>query len=160
MFDFSNLEIKGRHAKYELVELGENPKPKLILKPAGQENKGFFNAYLAEFGGNQNRVRRSVQVTAENAEKNHEVLRRLYPEHVCIGWEGMRDTDGNLVPFSKAACAEFFAKIPGWILDGIIGFANDPANFVETPAVDIEELSGNSNPASDGKSDTAGTAGL
>lgn len=149
MIDFSNvrkLDIAGKTAEYKLYEMDEDPKPVLIMKPIGSENKPFFNEMLRRFGGDARRMK-ALAKDGEALDKVREATRELFPLHVVTGWRNMRDNDGNIVEFSQDACAEFFAVLPPDMVDDIRAFADDPSNFRVTrgaPPIDAEALAGNS----------------
>ena len=148
MVDFSNfgsLKIDGRTAKYELVEMQETPIPWLIVRPIGADNKPYLNALLREFGGNQRQMQRVAgTLNAENIARNREINRRLFPEFVVTDWGGVKDKHGAEVPFSVEACRDLFAQLPGYMIDGVRAFCDDPSNFVAGGlSVDVEEVAGN-----------------
>ena len=145
MTDFSQfrkLDVAGKTTEYTLFGLDEDPKPVLILRPAGTENKDYLNGLLREFGG-QHQVSRMRGATVENLEKQRDANRRLFPECVVVGWRHMRDAQGNDVPYSLAGCQQLFRDLPGYMIDDIRAFAEVPENFVERARVDVEAVAGN-----------------
>jgi hypothetical protein len=145
MTDFSQfrkLDVVGKTTEYTLFGLDEEPKPVLILRPAGTENKDYLNGLLRKFGG-QHQVSRMRGATVENIEKQREAVRELFPECVVAGWRHVRDHDGNEVPFSVAACASLFAALPGYMIDDIRTFAEVPENFIARAPVDVDAVAGN-----------------
>lgn len=139
------LAIAGKTAEYTLFELDEDPKPVLILRPASSENPQYFNELLREYGGRQGAQRMRQGATPEMLEKQRDTNRRLFPIHVVVGWRDLKDQDGNEVAFSQGAAAELFQALPGYILDAIRQFAEDPNSFLEAGAtrVDAEAVGGN-----------------
>jgi hypothetical protein len=150
-FDFRNfasaLSVTDKTAEYEIVEWGETPKPVLIVKPAGSENKPYFNALLKELGGNA-RAMKSQRLTGEALEKAREVTAKLFPGLVVVGWRNVKDASGADVPFSAEACShllEVLNKTAPYVLDGLRAFCDEPQSFLATAeqAIDAEELAGN-----------------
>lgn len=147
MVDFSNLktlDITGKTAEYVLYELDEDPKPVLVVKPIGADNKPYFNEILRRFGGDTRRLK-ALSSDAEAVEKMRASTRELFPKHVIAGWRGVKDHAGVDVPFSEEAAAAFMGALPGDMVDDIRAFADDPANFRkrQAPAIDVDALAGN-----------------
>jgi hypothetical protein len=149
---FSNfkaaLSLDDRTARFT-IDLMEG-RPVLIVKPAGAENKPFLNAMLRESG--TARELRQNRISADQLEKNRDMIARLYPEHVVVGWERVVNNAGETVPFSKEACAELLAGLvtggAGYVLDELASFCGEPANFIPMtgrPAAQInaEAVAGN-----------------
>jgi len=145
-YDFSNvtrLGVSDKTARYEIVEWTDTPKPVLLLKPGGSENRPYFNAMLREMGQNEMRALKRGIMTAEQLDKTREVARRLIPEHCVAGWEGVKDYGGALVPFTVEACKDLFRAMPDYMVDGVRGFIDEPGNFLAGPAVDVAAVAGN-----------------
>lgn len=145
-FDFSNVaarSIDGRTAEYPLIELREDPKPVLILRPAGSENRAFFNAMLARVNQTDRRALRTGHMSADQLDRARVISRELYPAHIIAGWRHLKDVNGVEVPFSTEAAKELFAKLPDHILDGITNFCGEPTNFLDRTPVDAEAVAGN-----------------
>lgn len=126
----SKLEVKDRTAKYPIYQIeGE---PVLIMRPANESNKPYFNSVLRK----SRRNIRSLQVGAINQkmiDENREQDRILFPKHVIVGWENMPDSKGENVPFSSENCEAFLRALPNWIFDEIRNFASTSANFFGDP---------------------------
>jgi hypothetical protein len=143
-FNFDNLEIESRTEWLPLPEV--TPKAKLLVRPATEENPGYYNGFLRALSGKGQRLARAKKLTKEDSEQVREADRKLFPRYVIVNWEGILDTDGNKVPFSRDHVTEFCAKLPGWIFDQVRNFASTPENFLpedEEPTPDAEEISGN-----------------
>ena len=132
MTDFSHLkklEIAGnRTARFVIYQLED--RPTLILAPATEENKPFFNSLLK-------RSRRTAQqlraggINPGVIKENRAEDRRLYPLHVIVGWENVKDTKGKKVTFNTDNVAGFLEAIPDWIFDEVRTFAGNHNNFVD-----------------------------
>lgn len=131
------LEVSDNTAKLTLNDI--QGAPTLVMKPATEVNKPYFNAVLRQNGGKQaqSRGRMPTKKLLQMVEKNRENDRSLFPKHVVVGWESMPGDDGNMVEFSEGACKEFFSYLPVWLLDEIRNFASDLSNFIEQPE-DVE----------------------
>lgn len=147
-FDFGNyatLSVTDKTAEYEIVEMQGDPKPVLILRPAGTENKPFFNALLKEFGGNQ-RAFRSQRLSGDALDKSRAATVRLFPAYVVADWRNVKDITGADVPFSVEACENLFgilAATAPYVLDGIRAFCDDPQNFLVMAPINVEAVAGN-----------------
>lgn len=140
MTDFSHLkqlEITGT-AQYPLTEL--EGCPILIVKPSGETNKEYFNALLRATGAGKRQKKRKVDAAMVSEIRNKD--KALYPQHVIVGWEGMKDANGDGVPFSSDAASDFIAQLPDWVFDGIRAFCGEPESFIED-IIDVEEQAGN-----------------
>jgi len=139
----SQLDVSGKTAWMDLDDIEGTPR--LCIRYAGQSNSGYYNALLKRSGGRSRKVltgQMDVQMIVDSLDDDRE----LFPMHVITGWEGVKDMDGNDVPFTRSACAEFCAALPDWIFDKIRNFASMPHRFLapgEEPAPDAEELGGN-----------------
>ena len=140
MNDFSYLSklnvSTGSTSEYTMFEItGE---PVIILGPATEVNKPYFNAFLK-------RTRRSLakgnDITPETMARNRDDDRALYPQFVMKGWRNVVDSEGKPVPFSVEAATEFVKQLPDWLFDGMRNHATSPRNFFH--GVDVEELQGN-----------------
>jgi len=142
MNDFSHLkklEVSGKTAEYPLFQIAGEPV--LIMKPATEANKPYFNMVLR-------RSRRSMQAVKSGAlsqkmiKENREEDKNLYPKHVITGWKNMPDSKGKDVPFSEKACTEFLEALPDWIFDEVRNFAGTSSNF-SGEQIDVGEKLGN-----------------
>ena len=50
--------------------------------------------------------------------KNREQDRDLFPKFVIVGWDGVLDSDGEPVEFTKENCADLLAALPDWFRAG------------------------------------------
>lgn len=127
-------------AEYTVYSLeGE---PKLELAQATEANKPYFNGLLRRSRKNMPRIK-SGNIDVDLVLANRDNDRELYAKHVLRGWSGVRDTDGNEVPFSADNALEFLTQIPNWLFDEIRDFASEPRNFVKEEGPDASEVSGN-----------------
>lgn len=142
------LSLDDRTARFAIHQMDE--RPVLIVRPAGAENKPFFNALLRE--NSSARDMQPRRLSAEQLEKNRDTIARLYPEFVVVGWERVRNDASQLVPFSKEACAELLAGLiaggAGYIVDELGAFCGDPVNFLPVmpglaASIDVEAVAGN-----------------
>lgn len=133
---------------YVMTEL--EPSPRLVVRPATEANKAYFNEALRR----QRNLARTRKITVATVEQGRDVDRDLYPQFVIVGWErvyarvqGENGEPAKLVPvpYSREACRDFIAALPGYVLDGLRTFCSDAGSFVEEmEPVDVEELLGNS----------------
>lgn len=131
---------KDRSITYPLYQL--DGEASVLLLPAAESNKRYFNALLRQSRQNMRAVQ-NKQVNAGVIQNNRNQDRALYAEHVITSWEGIVDADGTVVPFTKEACLDFLTALPDWIFDEIRTFASDIRNFIEYQ-IDSEEVAKNS----------------
>ena len=130
--DFSHLNrldvTRDRTAELTMYEIeGE---PTLVLAPATEGNKPYFNALLKRSGKNVRRAARGT-LNAGMISDNRDEDRVLFPLHVVKDWCGVRDVSGVVIPFSKADCARWLKALPDWLFDQVRDFAGRHSNFVD-----------------------------
>jgi hypothetical protein len=111
--------------------------PTLVVRPATDANKPYFNALLKRSGRNMRQVQ-SGKITAGLIEDNREEDKVLFPKHVVVGWKDMLDEKGKEIPFTEADCQDFVESLPNWLFDDICQFAKNPQNFLNTASVDVQ----------------------
>lgn len=143
MTDFGHLkklDVKDKTARYSIFQIeGE---PALILKPANEANKPYFNAVLKRSRRNV----KAIQAGAVNQamiSENRAQDRELFPRFVVVGWEGVTDSKGKEVEFSRDNCSDFLRALPDWIFDEVRNYASNSANFADDFPVDAEAKAGN-----------------
>lgn len=123
------LDTAGRTAEFELTELDETPKPVLILRPAGIDNREFFNEALRSGAATVKAMRGKTVSDAEQVEIGLQEMRTLWPRLVIAGWRGLKDDEGSEPPYSEALCREFLEALPTSVLIRLKKFGEDMANF-------------------------------
>ena len=132
-------ESKTELTLYQITVNGKTPV--LIMRPATEANKPYFNALLKSSG----KARKQIQAGQMNANiisENREEDKDLYPKFVIIGWRDVMDDDGNDSPFNPSDCKDFIEALPGWLFDDVRDHARNPSNYTE--ALDLEITVGNS----------------
>jgi len=147
MVDFSHLEqldvTKDRTAEFTLHSIEVNGvSPTIIVAPATEANKAYFNALLKRAGRSARQVA-AGKINAGMIQENREEDRALYPAHIIQGWKDMLDADGSEVEFSRENCADFLNALPGWLFDDLRNFCGKPENFVSGPNVDVVQTGKN-----------------
>lgn len=131
MADFSylnKLEVdKSTVALYEIDQLEGSPS--LVVSPATQANKPYFNALLKRMPKKQ----RKKRLTAQDMENTRDDDRELYAKHIINDWDGIKNSEGALVVFNAENAAGFLMALPDWLFDDIRAFCSDPENFVDLP---------------------------
>ena len=141
MTDFSylkKLEVTGKTADYTIYQI--SGEPTLIMKPATEANKPFFNSVLRRSNRNLRAVKGGIN--SKMIKENREEDRELYPKHIISGWKDVIDSKGKTVEFSEKDCADFIIAIPDWIFDDIRAFAGESSNFFGE-VIDVGEKLGN-----------------
>lgn len=139
-FDYLKaLEVKSQTARFTIYQIVDEPV--LIMKPATEANKPYFNAVLKRSRRNIRAVQSGSLSTALIAENRAED-RDLFPKFVVVDWDKVKDSAGEIVPFSQENCADFLEALPDWIFDEIRNFAGNSVNFVGE-AIDAQGKAGN-----------------
>lgn len=121
-FDFGRLEIKGKTATIKLPMLW--PDATLTGKPALEVNAAYYGARMR---GSSQRVASPELAIPMAREEDIE----LFARHVLVGWTGIRNAKGELVPFSYGAAKAVLAQIPAWLFDQIRYFFARAESFIE-----------------------------
>ncbi len=142
MVDFSHLgalEVTAdKTAEYKIHQITVNGKtPVLILAPATDANKGFFNALLRR-SSKQAAAVKAGKVDVDMIEEHRDEDRDLYPKHVAKGWIDMVDANGADVKFTLQNVTDFLKALPNWVFDDVREFAREPSNFVDSLDVEIK----------------------
>lgn len=143
MADFSHLKKLEvpveKKAIYRIEELDDAPE--LVVCPATEANKPFFNAMLRR-SRKMARVIQSGNINVNTVDSNREEDRELYAKYVILSWSGIVDAEGKPVEFSPTLCLEFLKALPDYIFDGVRQFASNPVNFLED-TIDADETAKN-----------------
>lgn len=142
MVDFSHLSAlqvsADKTAEYVIHQITVNDKsPVLILAPATDANKGFFNALLRR-SSKQAAALKAGKVDVKMIEDHRDEDRVLYPKHVVKGWRDMVDAEGERVPFTQQNVTDFFEALPNWVFDDVREFARETSNYVDPLDVEIK----------------------
>jgi len=141
-FDFSSAQVTNE-------SLAELPLPMLpgapvlLVAPATEANKSYFEARLKI----SNRMKRAMgpntEITAGAISTNRDQDRKLYGQFIVRGWpKPPVDTKGQPVEFSRDRAIELINAIPDWVFDDISAFCREPANFLDQP-IDSDGIAGN-----------------
>ena len=120
------LHVADKLAEFELYELDEDPRPVLILKPAGIENRDFFNAALRS-GAALPRGKKPTE--QEQIESGIKEMRDLWPRHVIYSWRGVKNDRGDALPYTEELGRELLEALTVDVLLRMKAFAQDMANF-------------------------------
>lgn len=139
MFKYlKDVDVKGTVAKeYELHQIPLDPVPVLMLKPATEANKPYFNALLKQSGKALANMR-SGSITAKMTAERREQDKALYAKYIIDGWKNIPDENGQFVPFNKKNCEEFLEQLPDWIFDDVRAYAAKPENYLNDEAFSVE----------------------
>ena len=124
-----NYEVKDKTAEFPLTQIAGSIV--LIMKPATEANKPYFNDKLR----NSRRTARQVRTGAldnSSLSRDRNKDRDLFPKHVIVGWKNVVDFEGKKVEFNETNCKDFIDSLPDWIFDEIRIFAMDPQEFIDS----------------------------
>lgn len=139
------MEVKGgQTANFKMHAL--DGEPVLIVKPAMESNKPYFNASLKASRSNMRSIRNG-NVTAGLLDETRAMDRDLYSKHVIVGWTNIQDSAGKDVPFDRSVVGDFLEALPNWLFDELREFCGTPSNFIEDGQVDTEAVAKNSKSA-------------
>lgn len=115
--------------------------PTLIVKPATESNRPFFNAMLKK-SRKQSKTSLAGAVNDVVVKQNRNEDRQLYSQYIVVGWSNVQDSAGNTVEFSSAVCKEWFEALPDNLFDELRVFCGNFMNFIDAEE-DIEDIAKN-----------------
>ncbi|MBU0724388.1 MAG: hypothetical protein KJ904_08725 [Alphaproteobacteria bacterium] len=108
---------------------------RITIRRAGGANKGFARVLEAKLRP----YRRQIQAGTLEEAVAERLLAEVYAETVLIGWQGIRDRDGQDIAFSHRAAVTLFTDLPELFRD-VQEQAQKAANF---RTAEIEESAKN-----------------
>ncbi len=146
MADFGHIQSNKLSAKntaeFTFHDIQVNGKsPTLILAPATEANKPYFNALLKSQGKKARQVR-AGNINTGMIEQNRDEDRDLYPKYIVQGWFDVVGADGKEVEFNIEDCIKFLKALDDFRFDDVRNFAGNPHSFAET--IDVQVTAGNS----------------
>ena len=143
-FDYlEELAPEGKSLPYTFEQLRGKPTITTLCADA-EYNQALWDAQQSE---NDDGVQMPTgkELYAEYMLKRRaiqsKVAQRLI-DHCIKGWSNVYDSEGNEVPFSKAACLEFLTKLHWRLFKPFLNWAQNAVNFIDF-AVEKEALAGN-----------------
>ena len=138
------LEVDVNQTKdYVLTQvLINNVSPTLIVKPAGEVNKPYWNALLKSQAQNVAKLRKG-RMDAKTLEDNRDEDIILYSKYVIVGWKDVFDASGDLVKFSEENCEEFLRALPGDMADELRDYCGTVDNFRASASIDVKDKAKN-----------------
>ena len=135
-FNFENMKSSKELVEYKLpLDNGKGDVCILLIAPATEDNKDYYNAVLAETSSKQLRARLGNNTSVEIiSDEVREADKKLYAEHVIKDWRYIEDTEGNPIPCTPENVLAFLNaldNISKAIFTRIRGFAASFENFVE-----------------------------
>lgn len=139
------LELKSDMTAELTLHDIENPdgtSPTLILAPATEANKGYFNGLLRRSRKNMRNIQEQNFDTSM-IENNRDNDRVLYAKYIVKGWKHVKDDKGKDVPFNEENAQGFLEALPYWLFDKVRNFATVVRNFVDIDVPDAEATAKN-----------------
>lgn len=102
-----------------------------------EDGEELFALLIGRAGGANSEWERAVEKLARKFGKRVRqptgrkllaLMRPLYARHVVLGWRGVKDSDGNEIPFSPSAAEELLKEFPD-LYDEVIARSNDLSLF-------------------------------
>lgn len=91
----------------------EYPGFSITIHRAGGSNKRFANILSAKMKPFRHQLDRGIMDDDVSAR----ILREAYAEGVVVGWQDVKDADGNDMPFSKENVVKLFTDLPDLFAD-------------------------------------------
>lgn len=109
-----------------------------VLRAGGGNSKyaRYFNSAIKPY-------RRQMDRGLLDPEKSNEILVDVYVETVILGWSGIKDVNGNEIPYGKGVAREFFTAYPE-LFNDVVSFAGDAALFQNEQAKETADELGES----------------
>ena len=143
MTNFGHLKKLDPTSRKEWYEFPTDPPlGRLHVCHAGRTNKPYTKALMArnaKTGLNRRLARGKIDATV--LDENEAADRELFPKFIITGWEGVKDQDGNEVPYSHENCREFIAQLPAWLMQDLSNFCGTASNFIDDDQPDELETS-------------------
>ncbi len=138
-FDYlKKFEVKDNTAEYTIFQI--DGEPTLILKPAVESNKPYFNSVLRK-SRKKVKAAQAGSINSQMIKENRAEDRELFPKYVIVGWKNVVDNEGKESPFSEENCSDFINSLPDWLFDQIRTFASASENFVND-TIDTIDIGG------------------
>lgn len=110
---------------------------KFRILRAGGSNRRFTRAFQAAIRPHRRELERGTM----DAEESQEIMLRLYPRYVVIGWEGIKDAQGKEIPWSAKAGEAYFRAFPN-LFDDITRLATELTLFSEKTIQEAKDALG------------------
>jgi hypothetical protein len=117
-----------------LLDFGDDVK--ICIHRAGGSNQKFKNVMSAKLKP----VRQQIDAGTLSDETANRLLAEAYAESVVVAWEGVTDSDGKPLEFTRSNCVKVFLDLPE-LFKAVQEAATSVANFRrEQIAADVETL--------------------
>lgn len=104
----------------------EYPGFSIVIHRAGGSNKKFTQVLSTKMKPYRHKFERGL-LDDETANK---IMIEAYAEAVVVGWEGVRDKNNELLPFTKENVVQLFNALPEFFQD-VVKQAQQISNFKE-----------------------------
>lgn len=108
---------------------------KILIARAGGANSAFAKVFEAKTRPH----RRSIDLGIMDDKLANELLMAAFAETVVLGWEGIKNKKGKLIPFNKKNAIELFTDLP----DLFIAVREEAVKMANFKTLEIEDDSGN-----------------
>ncbi len=104
---------------------------------AGGSNKRFIRAFQAAIKPHRRQMDRGTL----DPEVSEQIMREVYSRTVVLDWKGIKDAEGQDVPYSPEAAVELFKAVPEMFND-ITTLCADMAVFTDGELEDAKQVLG------------------
>ena len=150
MAKFNIKPVGEKTVDYVIFDLDMGAgEPILKVRPATDANRDYRDALLKRLPKATRRGRRTESNVSLDRKATEYDL-DLYPKHVVVGWENVREDNGKEPEFTEDNVRDLLEALDDAGLFGELrAFCSDNGNFL-SDAPDPEEVAGNSPPVSNG----------
>lgn len=129
--DMEGLEIDANDAKPFSFQMAGEHVVKIWFKPAIEENTAYADGslLLAQKNGRDANRKGKTNIRKEMQRARREDM-ALFSKYCAEKWEGVRDTNGGDVDFTKNNCFTFLTKIPTRYQDALRAWIRQSRNFL------------------------------
>lgn len=140
MSKFNYLEskrTKNKQVYFETYEINpDESKSTLTVLPSTAANSKYMNAFLKQSNVLRRRTKKSKDFTLSELSELRNLDKELFPEHVIVGWENVKDGANSIVPFNKENCTDLIAALPDFMFDELRDYCANPYNFINLDTVE------------------------
>lgn len=102
----------------------EETAPTFVVKRAGGSNTGYQKAMRKALRPFQKLIAHDLMTP----EQENSVIKKVFINHLLIGWRNVSDRDGNPLPFSKENAEKLFSDLPD-LLEDLVSQSKNASAF-------------------------------
>jgi hypothetical protein len=143
-FTFKHASVAGEATRDFHLGLSTSPGAPpivLIVKHAGEPNRGYWNAMFKRMGARSGRA--GARITPEQIVTSRAELAEIYAKHVLVGWKNVTD-GGEAVEFSPERAQELLVALidpaegRSDVFDELTAFCREASHFAQPTADPVD----------------------